>query len=233
MLQGPRLSSGTICVRSLCSTSMASHMWFGSPTNPLQILSTRVGGNLAVQAAHQSCSWLTACTLHAGIDRSRVEAMELRLKQVRRRLDMTPATDSTDVCQPQVVRSSGPDMSSSLQDVLREAELYSNQVLVAHESDDFQVVERWEPVTEVDVQTPLDVYKELVGAPWLSMTGPLLLLLLLLSIRRLGHVCVAAKTELQQACLSGAAPAWRRAGVRILSISRQKIGEKLLACLCR
>ena len=42
--------------------------------------------------------------------------------------------------------------------------MYGNQVLVAHESDDFQVVERWEPVTEVDVQTPLDVYKELAGA---------------------------------------------------------------------
>ena len=41
--------------------------------------------------------------------------------------------------------------------------MYGNQVLVAHESDDFQVVERWEPVTEVDVQTPLDVYKELAG----------------------------------------------------------------------
>ena len=51
------------------------------------------------------------------------------------------------------------------QDVLREAEMYGNQVLVAHESDDFQVVERWEPVTEVDVQTPLDVYQELAGEP--------------------------------------------------------------------
>ena len=49
------------------------------------------------------------------------------------------------------------------QDVLKEAEQYSSQVLVAHESDDFQVVERWEPVTEVDVQTPLDVYRELAG----------------------------------------------------------------------
>ncbi|KAK9804170.1 hypothetical protein WJX73_008272 [Symbiochloris irregularis] len=64
---------------------------------------------------------------YTGIDRSRVEAMERRLKQ----------------------------------DVLKEAELYGNQVLVADESDDFQVVERWEPVTEVDVQTPLEVYHEL------------------------------------------------------------------------
>ena len=50
-----------------------------------------------------------------------------------------------------------------VQDVLKEAEQYNSQVLVAHESDDFQVVERWEPVTEVDVQTPLDVYRELAG----------------------------------------------------------------------
>ena len=88
--------------------------------------------------------------------------------------------------------------------MLREAELYSNQVLVAHESDDFQVVERWEPVTEVDVQTPLDVYKELVGALWHSMTGLLLLLLLLLllSIGQLCEACMAARPELQQARLS-------------------------------
>ena len=52
---------------------------------------------------------------------------------------------------------------AGMQDVLKEAEQYGNQVLVAHESDDFQVVERWEPVTEVDVQTPLDVYRELAG----------------------------------------------------------------------
>lgn len=52
-----------------------------------------------------------------------------------------------------------------VQDVLKEAEQYSSQVLVAHESDDFQVVERWEPVTDVDVQTPLEVYQELKGAP--------------------------------------------------------------------
>ena len=57
-----------------------------------------------------------------------------------------------------------------MQDVLKEAEQYGNQVLVAHESDDFQVVERWEPVTEVDVQTPLDVYKELAGGPCLLIS---------------------------------------------------------------
>ena len=49
------------------------------------------------------------------------------------------------------------------QDVLREAAQYYNQILVAHENDDFQVIEQWEAVTEVDVQTPLEVYRELSG----------------------------------------------------------------------
>ena len=49
------------------------------------------------------------------------------------------------------------------QDVLREAKDYGNQIMVAHEDDDYQVVQKWEPVTEVDVQTPLDVYRELEG----------------------------------------------------------------------
>ncbi|KAL4440251.1 hypothetical protein ABPG75_003252 [Micractinium tetrahymenae] len=48
-------------------------------------------------------------------------------------------------------------------DVLAEAAQYGNQVLVAHEDDQFQVVEEWEPVTEADVQTPLEVYQELVA----------------------------------------------------------------------
>lgn len=47
------------------------------------------------------------------------------------------------------------------QDVLNEAALYDGSILVAHEDDQFQVVEDWEPVTEVDVQTPLEVYEEL------------------------------------------------------------------------
>ena len=51
------------------------------------------------------------------------------------------------------------------QDVLREASSYGNQILVAHEDDDFQVIQKWEPVTEVDVETPLDVYRELEGSP--------------------------------------------------------------------
>lgn len=49
------------------------------------------------------------------------------------------------------------------QDVLKEAQDYGNQIMVAHEDDDYQVVQKWEPVTEVDVQTPLDVYRELEG----------------------------------------------------------------------
>lgn len=49
------------------------------------------------------------------------------------------------------------------QDVLKEAQEYGNQILVAHEDDDFQVVQKWEPVTEVDVETPMEVYTELEG----------------------------------------------------------------------
>lgn len=49
------------------------------------------------------------------------------------------------------------------QDVLREAQEYGNQIMVAHEDDDYQIVQKWEAVTEVDVQTPLDVYQELEG----------------------------------------------------------------------
>ncbi|KAK9808828.1 hypothetical protein WJX72_004439 [[Myrmecia] bisecta] len=64
---------------------------------------------------------------YTGIDKTRVEDMEMRLKQ----------------------------------DVLKEAAEYGNQIMVAHENDDFQVIEEWEAVTEVDVQTPLEVYREL------------------------------------------------------------------------
>lgn len=34
---------------------------------------------------------------------------------------------------------------------------------MAGETDDFQVVEEWEPVTEADVQTPSEVYAKLAG----------------------------------------------------------------------
>ena len=47
-------------------------------------------------------------------------------------------------------------------DVLSEASVYDGSIMVAHEDDQFQVVEDWEPVTEVDVQTPAEVYEELV-----------------------------------------------------------------------
>ena len=42
-------------------------------------------------------------------------------------------------------------------DGFREAAQYGAAIMVAHENDDFQVVEQWEAVTEVDVQTPLEV----------------------------------------------------------------------------
>jgi hypothetical protein len=45
-------------------------------------------------------------------------------------------------------------------------------VLVAHEDDQFQVVEEWEPVTEADVQTPLEVYCELIGGCLFVWRGP-------------------------------------------------------------
>ncbi|KIY98140.1 hypothetical protein MNEG_9823 [Monoraphidium neglectum] len=68
------------------------------------------------------------CNLeYTGIDRSRVEDMEARLKV----------------------------------DVLTEAALFDNHILVTEEDDDMQVVDQWEPVTEADVQTPLEVYREL------------------------------------------------------------------------
>lgn len=70
------------------------------------------------------------CNLeYTGIDRSRVEDMEKRLKQ----------------------------------DILAESQLFNNQILVAHESDDMQVLDHWEPVTESDVQTPNEVYAELIA----------------------------------------------------------------------
>lgn len=42
-----------------------------------------------------------------------------------------------------------------------------NQILIAGETDDFQVVEEWEPVTEAEVQTPSEVYASLAGALFL------------------------------------------------------------------
>lgn len=55
------------------------------------------------------------------------------------------------------------DMEGRLKaDVLAEAGLYGGMVMVAHEDDSFQVIEEWEAVTEVDVQTPAEVYTELI-----------------------------------------------------------------------
>ena len=61
-------------------------------------------------------------------------------------------------------------------DVLLEAAQYNNQIMVAHENDDFQIVEEWEAVTEVDVQTPLEVYKELCEDGWVAPLGAAFLL---------------------------------------------------------
>lgn len=49
-----------------------------------------------------------------------------------------------------------------------QAEQYNGQVLLAHENDDFQVIEEWEPVNTANVQTPLDVYKCLNGRSLVS-----------------------------------------------------------------
>lgn len=55
------------------------------------------------------------------------------------------------------------DMENRLKDdVLAEAANHGGVVLVAHEDDNFQVIEGWEAVTDVDVQTPAEVYAELV-----------------------------------------------------------------------
>eukprot|EP00889_Picochlorum_renovo_P000852 jgi/Picre1/27882/NNA_000845.t1 len=46
-------------------------------------------------------------------------------------------------------------------DVLAEASQYDGSVMVAEEDDQFQIVVDWEPVTDVDIQTPAEVYEEL------------------------------------------------------------------------
>ncbi len=63
-----------------------------------------------------------------------------------------------------ITRARVEDMEDRLkQDVLQEAAKYNSHILVAYENDDFQVVEVWEPTTEFDVQTPLEVYQDLLG----------------------------------------------------------------------
>ena len=49
------------------------------------------------------------------------------------------------------------------QDILAEARLFGNQILVVHENTDLTLYDHWEPVTVADVQTPQEVYAELKG----------------------------------------------------------------------
>ena len=61
-------------------------------------------------------------------------------------------------------RENVEDMEIRLKmDVLSESENYGGSIMVAHEDDQFQVVEDWEPVSLVDVQTPAEVYAELIA----------------------------------------------------------------------
>ena len=66
---------------------------------------------------------------YLGIERERVEDMEIRLKQ----------------------------------DILTEAQMFGNQILVQHENMDMSLYDHWEPVPVADVQTPQEVYAELKG----------------------------------------------------------------------
>eukprot|EP00798_Chlamydomonas_sp_ICE-L_P005785 gene5785-5992_t len=66
---------------------------------------------------------------YTGIDGSRVEDMEIRLKE----------------------------------DIMREAKNFGNQILVVHENEDLSLYDHWEPVSQVDVQTPQEVYAELIA----------------------------------------------------------------------
>lgn len=49
------------------------------------------------------------------------------------------------------------------EDILREAALFGNRILVKHENEDLSLFDHWEPVTAADVQTPNEVYAELRG----------------------------------------------------------------------
>lgn len=48
-------------------------------------------------------------------------------------------------------------------DILAEAKKFNNQILVVHENADLSLFDHWEPVTAADVQTPQEVYAELMG----------------------------------------------------------------------
>ncbi|KAF6164665.1 hypothetical protein GIB67_035100 [Kingdonia uniflora] len=47
------------------------------------------------------------------------------------------------------------------EDILREAERYSNAIMVIHETDNDQIFDAWEHVHSEAIQTPLDVYRSL------------------------------------------------------------------------
>ncbi|XP_057482854.1 uncharacterized protein LOC130769660 isoform X3 [Actinidia eriantha] len=53
------------------------------------------------------------------------------------------------------------------EDILLEAARYGNKVLVTDELPDGQMVDQWEPVTNVSVKTPLEVYEELQAKQYL------------------------------------------------------------------
>ena len=60
-------------------------------------------------------------------------------------------------------RENVEDMEIRLKtDVLTESETYGGSIMVAHEDDQFQVIEDWEGISLADVQTPLEVYAELI-----------------------------------------------------------------------
>lgn len=70
-----------------------------------------------------------------------------------------------------ITRARVEDMEARLkQDVCQEVPKYNSQVLLAFEGDDFQIIEAWEPTTDFDVQTPLEVYQELRGR-WRALVG--------------------------------------------------------------
>lgn len=53
------------------------------------------------------------------------------------------------------------------EDILREAERYSGDIMVNHETDDGQIYDAWESVGPGAVQTPLEVYECLKAAGFL------------------------------------------------------------------
>ena len=56
-------------------------------------------------------------------------------------------------------------------DILAEAKMFGNQILVVHENSDLTLYDHWEPVTVADVQTPQEVYAELKGGLGVGYPG--------------------------------------------------------------